>query len=283
MRYREITPSPALTPYIECFWTLERDATAEQAEPERILPDGCVELILNFGDRFRALRDNGSQEDQPNFFMVGQMTKPMLIVPSGGVEIIGIRFHPGGTLPFFKNPMNELTNEIVEIGALSNSFESELINDVGEFRTLSEKVSRLDELLVSRASTRTESSLRLLVNEIVARAGQVTVEELATTAGISNRQLARRFLSDVGLTPKLLCRILRFQQVFRALDRNDAGWSAIALDCGYYDQAHLIRDFQHFAGKAPALLLAQASPLTRSFTRKDRMSDFSNTTRAELH
>jgi AraC-like DNA-binding protein len=173
--------------------------------------------------------------------------------------------------------MNQLTNQTVEVGALSNTFKTELENQLGDLRTLAQKVRRLDELLVARVNVCDDSPVRLLVREIVSRGGQFTVEELASTAGISNRQLARRFLTDVGLTPKLFCRILRFQQVFRALDRNDAGWAAVAIDCGYYDQAHLIRDFQQFAGQAPALLLAHASPLTRSFTRKDRMSDFSNT------
>jgi len=283
MRYREIPPSPALSRFIECFWTLERDVTTDPAQPERILPDGCVELILNFGSPFRELRDDGREQTQPSFFLVGQMTRPMLITPSGLVELIGIRFHPGGTLPFFKLPMSELTDRIVEISSLSSAFHNDLISEVGEFRMLAQKVRRLDELLVCRVREENDSPIRLWVSEIVARGGQLTVEEFAAAAGVSNRQLARRFLSDVGLTPKLLCRILRFQQVFRALDRNDAGWAAVATDCGYYDQAHLIRDFQEFAGQAPALLLAEASPLTHSFTRKDRMSDFSNTLGVRLH
>ena len=96
MRYCEIKPSPLLSQFIECFWTLERDGAHEPSEPERILPDGCVELILNFGSPFRERRDDGRQELQPNFFLVGQMTRPMLISSSGHVELIGIRFHPGG-------------------------------------------------------------------------------------------------------------------------------------------------------------------------------------------
>ena len=105
------------------------------------------------------------------------------------------------------------------------------------------------------------------------------IEEVASEAGISSRQLERRFLRDVGVSPKLLCRILRFQRVFHAVEQNDGGWAEVAADCGYYDQPHLIRDFQQFAGQAPALLLTQASPLMRSFTRIDRVSHFSNTGR----
>ena len=84
-------------------------------------------------------------------------------------------------------------------------------------------------------------------------------------------------MCDIGVGPKLLSRILRFQQVFRAVERVDPEWASIAVDCGYYDQAHLIRDFNQFAGQTPAVLFSQQSALTESFTRKSRTSHFSNT------
>jgi transcriptional regulator GlxA family with amidase domain len=118
-----------------------------------------------------------------------------------------------------------------------------------------------------------------LAARIVESGGRVSVDRLATGAGISSRQLERRFLREIGIGPKLLGRIVRFQQVFRAVERLDSAWASIAVECGYYDQAHLIRDFNQFAGQTPAVLLAERSALTEAFTRKARMSDFSNTSR----
>lgn len=280
MRYREIKPTPSMSRFVECFWTLDNDDDGGHLEPERILPDGCVEMILNFGAQFRELRDDGLEETQPRHFLVGQMTRPMLIAANGSVELIGIRFHPGGTLPFFKIPMSELTNQVVELHALSRDLESDLVTRVGECRSLEGKVATLQTLLLKRVSDKDRAQIMSLAQRIVARHGRVSIDQLAVNAGISSRQLERRFLREVGVGPKLLCRIMRFQQVFRALDRNDSGWAGVAADCGYYDQAHLIRDFQQFARQAPSVLLAQASPLTQSFTRKERMSDFSKTTNA---
>lgn len=282
MRYREIHPVPSLSRFVECFWTLENDEPLEPAEPERILPDGCVEVILNFGSPFRELREDGRAVTQPGYFVVGQMTRPMLIAANGCVELIGVRFHPGGALPFFAIPMSELTNQVVELDALTGKLNNDLIARVGETKLLTDKVNLLQTLLAKKVNGSTDGSLSDLVTSMMARHGHVSVDELAVEANISNRQLERRFQRDVGLSPKLLCRILRFQQVFRALDQDDANWAVVAADCGYYDQAHLIRDFQQFAGQTPALLLAQASPLTQSFTRKDRMSHFSNTVTAQL-
>jgi transcriptional regulator GlxA family with amidase domain len=112
---------------------------------------------------------------------------------------------------------------------------------------------------------------------IIESRGLVAVEKLAMDAGISSRQLERRFLSDIGVGPKLLGRIIRFQQVFRAVEQSNSAWAEIALACGYYDQAHLIRDFNQFAQQTPALLFSNQSVLTESFTRKSRKSDFYNT------
>jgi len=287
MLYREFKPSLHLAPFVECFWTLESDESEPvqtkncPAQPERILPDGCVELILNFGAQFREQKDDGRQEPQPVLFLVGQMTRPMLISPNGSVELIGIRFHPGGTLPFLRIDMHELTNQVVELAALSRGLERSLVSRMEQARSLPSlalKIAMLEKLLgeLLRASKQ-ESRLGKLVGQIFSRGGQVTVDELAQGSGVSSRQLERRFLSEVGIGPKLLCRILRFQQVFRAVERNDSGWASVAADCGYYDQAHLIRDFQQFARQTPTALFAQSSGLTHAFTRKDRTSDFSNT------
>jgi AraC-like DNA-binding protein len=288
MLYREFKPSPHLAPFVECFWTLETDESepiqtkpSGPAQPERILPDGCVELILNFGAQFREQKDDGRQEPQPVLFLVGQMTRPMLISPNGRVELIGIRFHPGGTLPFLRIDMHELTNQVVELAALSRGLERSLVSRMEQARSLTSlalKIEMLEKLLSGLLrDSKHESRLGGLVGQIFSRGGQLTVDELAQDSGISCRQLERRFLSEVGIGPKLLCRILRFQQVFRAVERNDGGWASVAADCGYYDQAHLIRDFQQFARQTPTALFAQSSNLTQAFTRKDRTSDFSNT------
>ena len=277
MRYSEIPLRPPLNEFVECFWTLAGDGPSPGGAPERILPDGCVELILNFGERF-SQHHNNQRELQPRHFLVGQMSGPILISPNGVVQLLGIRFHPGATAPFLRVPMNELTDKIAELGSLSSELERELLLVSQYLPSLPEKIAAVEAALTAcllRGSA--DSSAIRLAARIVHSAGRVSVDQLATAAGISSRQLERRFLREIGIGPKLLGRILRFQQVFRAVERADAAWAAIAVECGYYDQAHLIRDFSQFAGQTPAVLLAERSALTEAFTRKTRMSDFSNT------
>ena len=269
MHYREIKPTPPLRSFVECFWTLEGDGSADPSPPERILPDGCVELILNFGDRFLQHVD-GERRRQPRNFIVGQMTGPILISASGVVQLLGIRFQPGGTRRFLDLPANEITDRVVELGGLSSEFERDLLKSCEHAFELEQKMAAVDAFLVSRLGHgKFDANLLALAASIIDRRGLVSVDQLASGAGVSSRQLERRFLQEVGLGPKLLARIVRFQQVFRAVDSNPA-WAEVAVACGYYDQAHLIRDFNQFAQQTPAVLFASQSALTESFTRKIR-------------
>ena len=86
------------------------------------------------------------------------------------------------------------------------------------------------------------------------------------------RQLERRFLEEVGMTPKRLARISRFQRVFKALERRPIGWTRVAVECGYYDSSHLVRDFREFTGEAPSRAVGAEAELALAFTRANRRS-----------
>lgn len=277
MRYREFLPNLMLQNVVECFWSLEGDPPDPETPPERILPDGCVEVVLNYGSPF-VQHDACSARLQPSNFIVGQMTGPILISPTGPVHLIGIRFHPGGTAPFFRLPMHQLTNQVVELNAVGSQLGTKLISKTAALAGISQKVSALERLLTKLLlESKNDFRTMRIASWIVQQGGMAPVDEIARVSGLSSRQLERRFLGDVGIGPKLLSRILRFQQVFRAVDNNQALWSKLALDCGYYDQAHLIKDFRQFTHQTPAALFSQQSSLTELFTRKNRASDFSNT------
>ncbi len=275
MRYSERKPQPPLSCFVECFWTLQSDVPSTQ--PERILPDGCVELILNFGARF-SQHDEHNHRLQPRSYLVGQMTGPILISPTGPVQLLGIRFQPGGTLPFLRLPLHEITDRVVDLGGLSSKLERELLDVTSQSPLLTEKVTAVEAFLTRQLlSTKENSWLMMLAARIVDAGGMVSVDQLASDSGISSRQLERRFLREVGLGPKLLGRIIRFQQVFRAVEQCNSAWAEVAIECGYYDQAHLIRDFNQFARQTPAVLFSNQSAFTEWFTRKARKSDFYNT------
>jgi transcriptional regulator GlxA family with amidase domain len=105
----------------------------------------------------------------------------------------------------------------------------------------------------------------------------MSIREIADHIGWSTRQLQRRCKDTVGISPKLFGRMQRFQGVFRTMEDAASEWVNAAVRCGYYDQAHLIRDFREFPGKTPTALLDQEIDLSRRFVQPRRMSHFSKT------
>lgn len=278
MKYREIPPPPALAQFVECYWMLQSNGSAANLPPQRILPDGCVEMIVNFAEPFAERTANGFAR-QPLSFVAGQMEKPLEIVPTGRVHILGIRFHPSGARRILGIPMRELSGKIAPLEALHRELAAAVRSacTAGDSR---ERLRIIERALVKRASEGRDADSVVwgALKRLLESDGCVSVEELTAAAGISRRQLERKFHDWVGLTPKTLGRILRFQRVFKALESGAANWAEIAAECGYYDQSHLIRDFRQFAGECPSALNVPQDSLTEYFMRKNRMTQFSKTT-----
>jgi AraC-like DNA-binding protein len=246
MRYREFAPGGEASRFVECYWELQG---TEPGEIQRVVPDGHPELILNFGEPFSAFHD-GRWHTQPRSFLAGQITGPLLLRASSAAHILGIRLRPAGAAQLLGMPANELTNRTVRLDEVGLKHLAGRRDIAGIERALLERQSHRDDPLVDHA-------LRLL-------AGPCDIAVAAGQLGISSRQLERQFKRRVGMTPKLYARIKRFQHVFRTLETEATGWVDAAIECGYYDQAHLIRDFREFAGEPPAALLA-GGELARHF------------------
>jgi AraC-like DNA-binding protein len=266
MRYAEHPPCPELAPYIRCFWVLE--GASPGSVPERILPDGCVEFIINFGEPFEQLHASGGAERQPRVFVVGPTTRALLVRPSPHVGVLGIRFLPGGARPFLHAPASEVADGIFELGPLSpiDAHVAERVHDVSDaYRRV--RVAEEALIAVLRRARRAQDGVSAAVRMILATDGRVPVDHLASVQGISHRQLARRFRERVGVAPKLLCRLVRFQSVFTVIrDERPARLTDLAMRCGYFDQAHFVKEFREFTGVPPSAYLSDTHDLSDHFT-----------------
>ncbi len=280
MHYQEIQPTSRLARYIECFWLLEGDAALRLQSPQRILPDGCIELVLHFADPFKRLRREGGWKVQPRQFLVGQMERHTLLEPTGRTEVLGIRFRPSGAYPFFNIPVREFTGRFLRLDEFAKPFAAEVEERLYEARTTARKIRRLEDILLRRLGHAPDSDkmIEAAVNRILRTNGCGSINGLSDHLGVSRRQLERKFALWVGLEPKFLCRILRFQRIFRALEQKDLeGWAAIAHACGYSDQAHFIKEFKAFSGQSPRAFFSDQNLWAHYFTRKNRVSHFYKT------
>src|SRR5688572_25394615 len=122
MDYRELAPDPRLRPYVRCYWTLRAPPVAGAA-PQRVLPDGCVEMVINVGAHFTRHRADGVTERQPRALLVGPTTRHMSIAPTGEIHLVGVRFAPGGALPFLSVSPTEVRDAAPALEDVAPSFD----------------------------------------------------------------------------------------------------------------------------------------------------------------
>ena len=212
----------------------------------------------------------------------------MLLRPCGPAKIIGVRFRPEGASRVFGCPMHELAGVVVPLGALSPRLDRELQpvrgmdSIAGQWRFVDRTLSLAADYAGYHAAQNTDAAVGFAVETAIETAGLISVSGLARRVNLSSRQLERRFLDSVGMTPKRFCRIRRFQRVLQAMEEPGANWADAAVQCGYYDQAHLIRDFRRFSGLTPACLLGADTDLAAHFVQNYAPSHFSNTARRGL-
>ncbi|MFL5616416.1 MAG: DUF6597 domain-containing transcriptional factor [Gemmatimonadaceae bacterium] len=263
--YREFPVPPPLRSYVRCLWRMSGDAGA--GPPEPIIPDGCAELIINLGNAFIHHLASGSYH-QPRWLVAGQITRAITIAPSGHVELWGVRFQPWGAAPLLDFAGVEMQDRLTSLDSVTNSLDRDLVA-VADCESESTQHDTLISVLTRHVAgaRRVDSRMPRLMALASSRAESFTVRGLAGEAGLSIRRVQGLFRDDVGLSPKQLHRIVRFQRAL-ALRRQHPRrtWSGIASSAGYYDQAHLIHDAHGIAGCTPAELVSgEARDLTDAF------------------
>jgi len=247
MRYAEYPPSPALAAIVDCYWILEGNGCGV---PEPIIPDGRVEIVVHYGVRFERHHPDGRIERQDAAMIVGQMLAPISIAHRGGAGVAAIRLRPEAARAVTGCDATAITGSFVDLEALCGSIGS-LREQLALTADDAARVRLLERWLAPRLRTAPSRQVAATVAAIKAQAGMVDLASLAAAAGVSLRHLERRFLADVGLTPKTFARIVRLQA---ALGRITAGepLADVAHRCGYYDQPHMTRDFSRLAEISPA-------------------------------
>ncbi len=230
LHYREISPSPRLAGQVECFWAMRQDGPGTV---HRVLPDGCADLLLTKSGAGATLE------------AVGPMTRFADHAVLEGQSVIGVRFRPGRWSGVLDVPGDRMVDTVVPLEDLWGPRAKALADRLAHTGSAEECARLLEGELPAQSAGPVERAVAFLERA----AGLVEVDDLAREAGLSSRQLRRVFLERTGLTPKFLARVLRFRNA--AARAGTAGAADLALDCGYYDQAHLIRDFQEFAGRTP--------------------------------
>ena len=258
-----IQPSELLAPYIRHYWTL--DASASQ-EPQRIIPTGCMQLVLHRGSRLLSV---SKQSLQPSAFLCGQGTTYSDLAQTGSVSMVVVVFQPFGARAFFDIPMNELSGQNVGFDELNDPLLNELYEKVAAESDAASCVWQIEQALLQRLRRFTDYSHKRLLAVVgqVNRSSSVSAAALAETACLSYRQFNRMFSSYVGVAPKEFLRVVRFQRALYYLQHNPSiSFTQLAYACGFYDQPHMVREFQSLSGLTPGQLVALCPPHSDYFS-----------------
>lgn len=253
MKFHQRLPAPDLRPFVKFYWVVEAADPATLA-PETVVPDGCMEMIFHFGSPFEAVHGNGPAERQPGGFVGGQITRSIVIRPTGAIGMLGVRFRPAGARPLLGMPMDELAGQTVDVADLFGTTGGRVVEKLADARSADARIDIVETFLRRRAAqARAVRPLAQAATDALESShGRVSVQQLAAEFGVSTRHLNRTLCRDVGLGAKACARIMRLQfALARLKHRGGATLTEIGADAGYFDQAHFIRDFRDFCGVSP--------------------------------
>jgi AraC-like DNA-binding protein len=239
--YSEYNPAIQLSHLVETYWAAS--GFPDSADVSKILPDGCVDIIFMF-DRAKGSFDVN---------IVGTMTA-FLEIDYRSVQMFGIRFKPAGITAFTRVPVEEFTDRIVELALVETLFSRSFREALAEKQSTAEIAAYTDSCLTGLLPCLYRSDLQIIraVDMIYLAKGQLSLAALASEICLCQRHFERRFKSAIGISPKLLAKIFRFEHALQCLKNcPHKDLLDVAVECGYYDHSHLIRDFKTLSGDAP--------------------------------
>ncbi|HEX5081742.1 MAG TPA: helix-turn-helix domain-containing protein [Blastocatellia bacterium] len=248
-------PPPPLSKFVDSFWLYEGHAAEHKTE--RILPTGTLELAINLRQNDLRFYDAERPENCSRLsgaVVSGASGRGFAPYTAEEVFIIGVHFKPGGAFPFLGLPAGDLADTHVDLEALWGPSAGRLRERLCEAGTSAERFQLIQEALLSRLCRGVEQHYAVLTAlEMFGRNQAVpTVREAAKYLGLSQRRFIQVFKAEVGITPKLFSRIQRFQQTRTFIQHKPSiNWADLAIDLGYFDQSHLIREFLEFSGLSP--------------------------------
>ena len=218
---------------------------------ERVLPSGKFQLVIDL-----------SECASPPL-LVGMRSKYSVVETAGLQCVIGVVFRAGGVRPFIDLPADEFYNREIPLDLIWGRDSVCLRDRLREAETPSEKFRVLETALLGRTENRRDlhSAVQYALAEFQTAPHMRSVLDVARDASLSRRRFAQLFREQVGLTPKLYCRLRRFQKVVRQIASGaPVDWADVAIDGGYFDQAHMTHEFRAFAGISPGAWLSGERP-----------------------
>lgn len=246
MTYQEYPSHPLLSRLVECFWAADHRVDPGRQECHRVVPDGCIDIVF--------LHLDSPSGRRAELRVVGPMTVPMTVSTQSCPMALGVRFRPGGAPALLGLPARELRDEQPLLEEVWGKAAAELADRMEGATRIRARIGLLQDQLFQRLKVirPPDASLHALLGHIQSCPDAEPVEVLAARLGWGSRRLRRAFDRWVGLSPRQFSRIMRFRNLLKRVSVGPpSSLVDCALECGYYDQPHMNRDFKRLAGVPP--------------------------------
>jgi AraC-like DNA-binding protein len=233
---------------------------------ERLLPNGEAAIIFNLRNdpvRIYDAQELSRYSSYGHAVFSGARSSCFVIDTEQEERVIGVEFQPGGAFPFLRMPVSEAQELSVALEDIWPKRTSEIRERLLASPNVESMLKNLERCLLEQLVKPLElhPAVAYALSHFQGAPHAARVAAVSERIGLSSRRFIELFHRHVGLTPKVFCRVRRFQRVLQAVHgRREVDWAQIALECGYYDQPHFIHDFQAFSGLTPSGYLAAATP-----------------------
>lgn len=254
MIYKTFEPHPDLASLVKCYWTLEVPAD-DEAQRQRIIPDGTIEMAFILGDDIKRYISENEFIIQPRALVLGQTIAPFYIEPVGYVYTFAVCFYPYGFANFIPQPIKNLVNKETSLDHLfGETTANDLERKIAEAPDTQKRIDLIEAFLFARLNDNTtiDNIVKSTVDTLLSTKGGTPIHKILNEDLSKRRQLERKFASQIGISPKQLGKLIRFQTALKILlNQETETLTNIAYESEYYDQAHFIKDFKTFTGISP--------------------------------
>ncbi|MDU7709284.1 MAG: helix-turn-helix domain-containing protein [Clostridium sp.] len=254
--YREYSPCVSLAPYVACYWTegdyipMDRRQNGSHnyegnSREVLVIPDTCMDIIVNVNHTSQKISG----------YLCGIQDKPFLAQSREDTDIVSsfaIRFHFWAASFFFSMNLKDACNQTTELEALGEGW-GRLFDPFFYLTEVEERIAHVEAFLLQKLDKAEENpDLLNSIQRILSASGAVAVRDICEYSTVSQRQIERLFLQKIGMPPKKIASLVRYQNVWREIVTSESFNAQNAVyRYGYTDQAHLLKEFRRFHGTNP--------------------------------
>ncbi|RXK12761.1 hypothetical protein CP965_09305 [Halarcobacter mediterraneus] len=269
--FKLIEPCKELKPFLQSFWIVKFKKIPSFL-PLKIVSDGNSGFIINFSSEFTLTIEDKTEICKEKFLYFPPSKNPAFVKAKKDIDIIGVRFNAAGVYRFFDKDISGFDKNIHIIENSSSWQIDNLYKQLFKEKKLKNKISILESFLLNKLNNSKQQNSPWIfdfINEIKFNKGNINLEELCEEFSLSLRHVQRRFKKEVGLSPKVYCRIIRIQDTKKTLSSLMINsFTSISYDKGFFDQSHFINEFKTFMKETPKQYFQKKLEMAKKFSFK---------------